>query len=315
MKTSNKISIIIPIYNVSSYLERCLNSVIGQTYRNIEIILVDDGSTDDSLRICNEYARKDSRILVIAGYHKGVAYARNIGISVASGEYIGFVDPDDYIDSDMYEILYDMCKSYNVNISCCNAYSQGKKKSKFDSDYIQLLSSDDFYKRIMLECNFALWNKLWHKSLFSGFLFREDIESGSDLSSYLLIFAADRVAYLNDEKYHYTIRDSSLCRIFNLENRLGRIAIVEDMVSYIQRNRPKVLVYARYLQCNTRYGFVKYLFKIRKEEILLEQISLLKADFYDTFALHSLWAKIKYSTCIYFHTPIKIFYKLFSRHV
>ena len=100
------ISIIIPVYNVEKYLEDCLNSVVNQTYKNLEIILIDDGSTDNSGKICDLYAKKDNRIVVIHKENAGVSSARNVGLKIAKGLYIGFVDPDDYIAEDMYEILY-----------------------------------------------------------------------------------------------------------------------------------------------------------------------------------------------------------------
>ena len=106
MKTFPFISIIIPVYRVEKYLRACVDSVLAQTYKNLEIILVDDGSPDNCGQICEEYAAKDGRVRVIHQTNQGVAAARNSGLEIATGEYIGFVDSDDYIDSDMYEYLY-----------------------------------------------------------------------------------------------------------------------------------------------------------------------------------------------------------------
>ena len=100
------ISIIVPIYNVELYLEKCIESIINQTYKNLEIILVDDGSTDSCGKICDEYAKKDNRIKVIHKINGGLSDARNKGMEIAKGKYIGFVDGDDYVASDMYETLY-----------------------------------------------------------------------------------------------------------------------------------------------------------------------------------------------------------------
>jgi len=102
-KKAERISVIIPIYNVEAYLERCLRTVCGQTYKNIEIILVDDGSTDNCLQICIEFANKDDRIKVLTQANQGVSSARNTGLENATGKFIGFVDPDDYIHPEMYE--------------------------------------------------------------------------------------------------------------------------------------------------------------------------------------------------------------------
>ncbi len=295
MKQSKKISIIVPVYNVEEYLERCVDSLITQTYHNIEILLIDDGSTDNSFSICNRYAKTDKRVKTISQANNGVAAARNAGLAIATGDYIGFVDPDDYVDKDMYETLYNLCELYHAKLSCCNAYQQGVKKDIFDKDYIQLITSDELFQRVMLECNFALWNKLWHKSLFKQFKFNENIESGSDLSSYLLIFATDRVVYLNDDKYHYTTRQGSLCRISGIENRLGRMRMVDDMVNYIRRNKPHLLSHAIFLRCNTRMGFIKLLLQIKRYDMLQEQLSYMKEDFVKTSNLRSLSSKLKYS--------------------
>ena len=113
------ISIIVPVYNVEQYLDDCLISIINQTYKNIEIILIDDGSTDKSGKICDEYAKKDSRIIVIHKENGGVSSARNAGLRIAKGAYIGFVDPDDWIAEDMYEVLYSNAKKYDADVSVC----------------------------------------------------------------------------------------------------------------------------------------------------------------------------------------------------
>ena len=115
-----KISIIIPIYNVKEYLKRCVDSVLNQSYKNIEVILIDDGSTDGSEKICDEYAKKDKRVVVVHQKNSGVSASRNKGIELATGKYIGFVDSDDYIHKDMFEKLYNSLISTSSSISMCN---------------------------------------------------------------------------------------------------------------------------------------------------------------------------------------------------
>ena len=118
-KNAEKITIIIPVYNVEDYLKRCLNTVVAQSYKNLEIILVDDGSNDDSLIICKEFEAKDSRIRVFSQTNQGVSAARNTGLDAASGEYIAFVDSDDYIHLNMFERLYSLINNYNADLSAC----------------------------------------------------------------------------------------------------------------------------------------------------------------------------------------------------
>lgn len=115
---NEKISVIIPIYNVEPYLRQCLDSVVNQTYQNIEIILVDDGSTDNCGAICDEYAQKDDRIVVIHRKNGGVSAARNDGIDRATGEWVAFVDPDDWLDVNFYECLFDAMRDQNIDILC-----------------------------------------------------------------------------------------------------------------------------------------------------------------------------------------------------
>ena len=132
-----KISIVVPVYNSSNTLKRCVRSILNQTYSNIEIILVDDGSKDNSIEICRELQNKDSRIIVVSGPNEGVSIARNKGIEIASGEYIAFVDSDDYIKSDMYEKLIEIAERRKVSLVFCN-YEEIKKNG--DSRPIDQLS-------------------------------------------------------------------------------------------------------------------------------------------------------------------------------
>lgn len=125
-----KISIIIPIYNVEKYLARCLDSVINQTYQNLEIILVNDGSHDRSLNICKYYQKKDSRIIIIDKINEGVSIARNTGIEAATGKYIGFVDADDWIEPYMYENMLNTIEKYKCNIAFCN-FTKDTKYAKY----------------------------------------------------------------------------------------------------------------------------------------------------------------------------------------
>ena len=116
----SEISIIVPVYNVDQYLENCIESILNQTFKDYELILIDDGSTDKSGEICDKYEKKDNRIKVIHKYNGGLSSARNAGLDLACGKYIGFVDSDDSIHPEMYEILYDLQQIYNADISVCS---------------------------------------------------------------------------------------------------------------------------------------------------------------------------------------------------
>ena len=124
-----KVSIIVPIFNLEKYVEKCFHNIQQQTYKNWELIFINDGSTDNSAIICEKYAEEDKRIVVIHTANNGVAIARNLGINLAKGEYIGFVDPDDYINLDMFEKLYGALKECKADIACCRRKNFGIENS------------------------------------------------------------------------------------------------------------------------------------------------------------------------------------------
>ena len=137
------ISVIIPIYNVEKYLNKCIDSIINQTYKNLEIILVDDGSPDNCPQICDEYAKKDNRIKVIHKKNGGVSSARNVGLINSTGNYIGFIDPDDYIEPIMYEKLLKVLKESNTLVSMCGFYKiKDNKIIKIDNYDEKIISSE-----------------------------------------------------------------------------------------------------------------------------------------------------------------------------
>nr|WP_320057194.1 glycosyltransferase [uncultured Bacteroides sp.] len=137
--------IIIPVYNIENYLRECLISVIEQTYKNLEIIIVNGGSTDDSPIICDEFAAHDNRIKVIHQKNNGLSYSRNVGLDNAHGVYIGFVDGDDWIEKDMYETLYNLMIQYKADISICTHFIEFSNKTKvqYNSEMIRELNRNE----------------------------------------------------------------------------------------------------------------------------------------------------------------------------
>lgn len=176
----NKISIIIPIYNVEQYLPQCLDSIINQTYKNLEIILINDGSTDNSGKICDNYAKVDNRIHVFHKKNEGVSSARNLGLDKCTGDFIGFVDPDDFIELNMYEILYNEQQRTNADIVCLNNADElfniqlnnniiaaipdtiNTNKERFLDKKLSILnpSTHQYFNAGLLAINIPYWNKL-----------------------------------------------------------------------------------------------------------------------------------------------------------
>jgi len=212
------ISIIIPIYNAETYLEKCINSVISQTYSNLEIIIVDDGSTDGSPDICDDYANNEKRIVVIHKNNGGVSSARNKGLDVAKGEYIGFVDSDDYLEFDMYEKLYNSLISNNADISIC-----GYLLEKEDGAIIKEVSKIPNLKmtqyealEMTIDSNYFqgfLWNKLFKASIFNlsdKIRLDEDIYMCEDLLCVCKCILKSKIIIgIEESLYHYVSNENS----------------------------------------------------------------------------------------------------------
>lgn len=181
MSRNDMVSVVVPVYNVEKYINQCVESIINQTYRNIEIILVDDGSTDTSGIICDEWKQIDNRVRVIHKANGGLSSARNVGIDVAKGEYIGFVDSDDYIATNMYELLIGLMKQYDVDVARCSSVDIYNEKAVNNPQlpYREYkLTSDDFYIECVAERNgncVGVCNKLYKKDIFAKAKFKEGI--------------------------------------------------------------------------------------------------------------------------------------------
>ena len=183
------ISIIVPIYNVEKYLSKCIESLLNQTYKDIEVILVNDGSKDDSLKICREFEIKDKRVIVINQKNRGVSAARNVGIEKASGEYIGFIDPDDWVEKDMY---YDMIQEFSNNevemVICGYNYYDEEGKidlsriyDKRESEYVSQKKIMSMFSDIPPTIRHGVVNKLFRKETVSEQRFDEKLHSSEDV--------------------------------------------------------------------------------------------------------------------------------------
>lgn len=211
------LSIIIPVYNIEQYLEECLDSVINQSYNNLEIIIVDDGSTDMSGKICDRYLELDSRVIVIHQTNKGLCNVRNLGISIAKGEIIGFVDGDDFIHLEMYEHLIDALLSYNADISFCSyiRFNEEGFNQSFSEDIICYTSEEmlDFYVKGHEKFNFspAVWKRIYHKNIIKDISFPEGRCYEDIVWSAKAISKASNLVYVDKGYYNYRVRNDSIC--------------------------------------------------------------------------------------------------------
>lgn len=185
------LSVIVPVYNVAPYLERCIKSIINQSYQNLEIILIDDGSTDNSGTICDAWAEKDERIMVIHKKNGGLSDARNVGLKVASGAYITFVDSDDWLNLNMYEKLMKIGMAQNCDIVMCNfqKISDENSISICNNDYkIEFYDTISALKALITEqIQQVVWNKIYKKELLNGIYFESGRFHEDEFWSYKII--------------------------------------------------------------------------------------------------------------------------------
>lgn len=256
----DKISIVIPVYNVENYLDECIESVTSQTYRNLEIIIVDDGSTDQSGRICDSWAQKDERIRIIHKKNGGRSDARNAGISAATGDYIGFVDGDDVIFPDMYDVLYRILKKENAQISCCKAKKETsfdlKKRRKRKEESVLLFDTDAAMKSLVLEeeIQVTIWDKLYRSSVLEGVFFEKNRYYEDEFWSYQAIARANRIVFVDEELYGYRQRaDSFMNESFSLKF-LDFLDAREERLKFLEKYYPELVFAAK---CNLRFECIR----------------------------------------------------------
>ncbi|MBP1613151.1 MAG: putative glycosyltransferase [Bacteroidetes bacterium] len=212
------ISIIIPVYNIEDYLRKCLISIIEQTYRNLEIIIINDGSTDNTPIICDEFATHDNRIKVIHQKNNGLSYSRNVGLDNAHGVYIGFVDGDDWIEKDMYETLYNLIIQYKADISICTHFSEFSDTTEIDSNndgIIQELNRDEAIICLLQDTKIRnyLWEKLSKRELFNDIRFPTGKIFEDMAVQHKVFHNAQKVVLSSIPKYHYRIRRGSVTNV------------------------------------------------------------------------------------------------------
>lgn len=234
------ISIIVPIYKVEKYLDECINSIIKQTYNNIEIILVDDGSPDDCGNICDKYAKEDNRIKVIHKKNGGLSDARNKGIDVAKGKYITFIDSDDYVEIEYIEKLYNAIKENNTLISQCsilkvNNQKEIKNKLGYEENCIKtgIEMINDLYSKHLIE-NIVVWNKMYNMELFKELRFPFGKIHEDEFTTYKIFYNVDEVAIINNYLYNYRQTDESIIGRKFSTKRLELLEAIEQRLDFFE---------------------------------------------------------------------------------
>lgn len=237
------ISVIVPVYRVEEYLHRCVDSILAQTYPNIEIILVDDGSPDKCGAICDDYARSHDSILVVHRPNGGLSAARNTGLDVCHGEYIGFVDSDDFICPEMYEQLYNDILTYKTKLAFChtNVYRNGKVIPADYGQGTECLTKEYVMHRALAE---SIWwsacTKLYHKGLFDGIRFPEG-KTNEDLAVMMRIYdGCDRIAVNKNRFYNYWNREGSITTSALNVHKFDILDNARSVAEYMHEHHPKL---------------------------------------------------------------------------
>lgn len=249
-----KISIIVPIYNVEKYLERCIESILKQTYTNIELILVNDGSLDKCGTICDEYAEKDNRIKVIHKINSGLSSARNAGLSIATGNYIAFIDSDDWIKEDMVAYLYFLIKKYEADISICGYFAVDKKfkmNHNFETEKIDLFDKNEIlnlYFRVDKNVRgiMFVWRRLYRKEILQGISFTEGMTSEDIDFSYRIFNRCEKCVVGNLKKYFYNLENNnSITRSKVGEKNFHSLDMWNKVIILVEKENEKFLKYAK----------------------------------------------------------------------
>lgn len=236
------VSVIVAVYNIEEYLPRCVDSISGQTYRNLEIILVDDGSTDGSGRICDEYAAGDGRIRVIHKRNGGLSDARNAGLDAATGKYIGFVDGDDWIEPDMYGAMCEACERESAQIAVCR-YKQITGKGVIDAstgNSVLLSKAEAMEIYVCGDERYLIYNSVWSKlflaRLIRGMRFPVGKNSEDIMFTTKAFCKMDRLVYLDTAYYNYVLdREGSIMNEKAGERRLkDEIPFWREQIAYIR---------------------------------------------------------------------------------
>lgn len=232
------ISVIVPVYNVEKYLPECMDSIIGQTYRDLEILLIDDGSTDNSGRICDEYAGKDNRVKVIHQSNGGAAGARNAGLKLASGEYLALVDSDDYLERDAYEYMLGILEKYNADVVQCGFRNIYKDHAEDKSGMNELT---EFHVKAYLErytvdwtCGLA-WDKLFRRKIFKDIFYETGHRIDDEFFTYQGVMNAGKIVYSPKITYNYRQRASSVMQDFAAKEKM-----LLDRLDYTEKRRKNV---------------------------------------------------------------------------
>ena len=306
-----KVSVIVPVYNVEKYLDKCLNSLVNQTLKDIEIIVVNDGTKDNSQDIIDKYAKKYKNIIAIKKENGGLSTARNVGIEKATGEYIGFVDSDDYIEYDMYEKMYQKAKTNDYDVVVCNLkyIYDDREVDAFSNINNDLLTKEEV-KTCFLNIYPSVWNKIYKNELIkdNNILFKKGVWFEDVEFTYRLFPYINSIGVVKDKFYNYVQRDGAITRTFDermyhyIDNLNGVVEFYKNNNFYDEYEKELEYIYVRYLYATVIKGVSKYKDDEEFEKAVKEAIKNVKLHF------------PKYRRNKYFYKSIKGLYLIFFNY-
>jgi len=278
MNMGHLISIVVPIYNAEKFLVECIESILRQTYRNIQLILINDGSTDDSLSICNQYKSVDDRVLVIDKPNSGVSATRNLGLSVAEGDYIGFVDSDDYIEENMYEELLkriiednsDLCAMTAYTINCLDIQGIKGRQTLDGLEALEYL--------LLLKFPTSLWASLYSRDIIKELTLNNDIHFFEDFEfNFKVLLNSSRVSMCDKRLYNYRINETSANSQEINDKRMTCLNIYDLIITKIERQNNEYIKYAAYFRTHCMITVILSISKSQKVKEEYYRIAQLNA--------------------------------------
>lgn len=277
------ISVIVPVYKVEPYLRRCVDSILAQTYTNLEIILVDDGSPDACGAICDEYAAKDNRIQVIHQQNRGLSGARNAGLEAATGDYISFIDSDDAVDPRFIELLFSAMQSKNAEIAECariDVYDNTLPTPKQNAINAESYDAETAFSLLIPNQKFhqTVWNKLYKKSAIGQIRFPERKLHEDEFFTWKAFLNCSRIAWISNAMYFYYHREGSIMETFS-PRRLDFFEARLKRHRYILEHKPELLVASKREILLPCIFFTQTLLKQKDRSLQTQYMPILKAHY------------------------------------
>lgn len=309
------LSVIVPVYNGEKYIEDCLRSILNQTYKKLQIIVVNDGSTDNTLSIINNIAKEDNRIEVINKANGGASQARNIGLQYVKNEFVTFVDSDDTLDLDMYEILMKYCESNCYDIVHCGYKRISKDNVKLVTGTGNIYIQNNIEAlRCIIEGNLfvgSLWNKIYKQQLFDNISFDDSLTINEDiLINYQVFQKSEKSIFIDIAKYNYFERNSSVCnttKVINvLEDSLKVSKIIYDTCDTVLKDKARDKYISCLINLYRNYYYAKDYIKIKNLKREIKQ-------FYKDKNIKNKKNKLSAYLIIYCPYLYSIIYKIYDR--